>query len=689
MVRLDEQNQRACVGLPLQQRGGARSQGWQSSMIRFLQKDNKLVKILFGVIIGAACISMVIYLVPGLMDNSTGDSATVYATVHTPGALGRLFGESTPIEQERVTRLAQQQLRQQKYPDFLLPYMMNRAGQILVQRAILKQEADRLHLAVSDADLVNYLKTGPFSQYIFPDGKYVGDNGYINFIEMAAGTDVSRSEFETQVKEDMELQRLQALVTGGATVSDAAVREAYRVQGTKVKFDYAVVSAEDLKKTINPSDADLQAFFKQNAARYANAVPETRKIEYVAFDAAKIPGGKPAVSDADVQAYYSGHAAQYKTDEQVKTRHILINSKAGADAQTDAAAKAKAQDVLKQVQAGGNFADLAKKYSDDPGSKDQGGELPLMPTAGLDPAYAKAAMALNPGQTSGLVKSQFGYHIIQTEQKQAAGVKTLAEVKDQIVQLLEQQKQGAAEQQYAQQLAAEAAKNGLDKAAAAHGLKAVTTDYVAKDGVVGGLSDASGLLAQAFTTDKGAAPGTVSTGDGYAVFQVVDTKPAHAPDFATYKAKILDDYRSDKTPELLQEETRKLDDRAKILGDLKKAAAEFKVPVKTSDLVGQDAQVTDIGAMSGPGSVAFTLAKGAISNPIMTEQAGVVLTVTDKQEPTADEIAKNFDQTREALLGDQREQMFRVFLGTLSQKYQDGGGIRLSKQPATPGVPGS
>jgi peptidyl-prolyl cis-trans isomerase D len=73
----------------------------------------------------------------------------------------------------------------------------------------------------------------------------------------------------------------------------------------------------------------------------------------------------------------------------------------------------------------------------------------------------------------------------------------------------------------------------------------------------------------------------------------------------------------------------------------------------------------------------------------MAEQAGVVLTVTDKQEPTADEIAKNFDQTREALLNDQREQMFRVFLGTLSQKYQDGGGIRLTKQPATPGLPGA
>jgi len=659
-------------------------------MIRFLQQDNKLVKILFGVIIGAAVISMVVYLVPGLMDATSGGSTEgVYATVHTPGVWGRLFGESTPVKTEDVTRLAERELQQQHYPEALmrqlLPYMMGRAGQVMVQRAILKQEADRLHLQVSDADLVRYLQTGPLAEYLFPNGKYIGDDGYINFIQMAVGQDVSRSEFESQVKEDLEIQRLEALITDGVTVSDKTVAGVYQVQGTKVKFDYAVVSAEDLKKTIDPTDAELQEFYKQNAARYTNVIPETRKIEYVAFDAAKIPGGKPAVSDADVQAYYTAHQAEYKTEEEVKTRHILINAPTGSDAKTDADAKAKAQDVLKQLQAGGNFAELAKKYSDDKQSAVNGGEIPLMATAGLDPAYAKAAMALNPGQTSGLVKSAFGYHIIQTEQKQPAGVKPLAEVKDSIVQVLQQQKLGAAEQAFAQQLATEAKKNGLEKTAAAHGLHAVTTDYVGKDGAIGGLSDASSLLGQAFATDKGAAPATVSTGDGYAIFQVVDVKAAHTPDFAEYKSHILDDFRDQKVPLLVQQETTKLGDRAKALNDLKKAAAELKVPVKSSDLVGEDGQVPDLGSMSGPAAVAFSLAKGAISAPINAGQTGVVLTVTDKQQPTQDEIAQHMDQTREQLLSVQRDEVFRVFLGDLSEKYQKGGGIRMTKQAAAPG----
>ncbi|HEY5056582.1 MAG TPA: peptidyl-prolyl cis-trans isomerase [Acidobacteriaceae bacterium] len=665
-------------------------------MIRFLQRDNQVTKILFGVIIGAACISMVVYLVPGLMDNlDSGATTGIYATVRTPGFFGRIFGESDQIKTQQVSQLAQRQLQQQRgitdeMVRVMMPYAMGRAGVALVQRALLKQEADRLHLDVSEADLLNQLHQGEFGQYIFPNGKYVGDAGYANFVQMVMGSGASVDEFEAEIKEEMEITRLQQLVTGGVTVSDQAVRDAYRTQGTKVKFDYAVLSLEDIKKTINPSDADLQAFFKQNAVRYANAIPETRKIEYAAFDASKLPGGKPAVSDAEIQAYYNSHVADYKADEQVKTRHILISVAAGADAKTDADAKAKVQDVLKQLQSGGNFADLAKKFSDDPGSKEQGGELPMMPTASLDPAYAKAAMALNPGQTSGLVHSQFGYHIIQTEQKQPAGTKPLADVKDAISQILAQQKAGSAEENFATQLANDAKQNGLEKAAASHGLKAVTTDSIGKDGTVAGLTDGAPMLAAAFATQKDAAPSSVATGNGYAVYQVVDVKPAHSPDFAEYKSHILDDYRSQRAPELLQQQGAKLADRAKVLNDLKKAAAEFKVPVKSSDLVGADAQVPDVGSMAGPGAPAFKLSVGGISAPIDTGESEVVLAVTDKQQPTAEEMAKNLDQTREQLLNDQRSQMFNIFVGSLAKKYQDGGGIRLTKEAEQPsGVPGT
>jgi peptidyl-prolyl cis-trans isomerase D len=655
-------------------------------MIRILQQDNRITKILFAVIIGFAVVTMVITLVPGIFDTNGTNDATVYATVREPGFLGRLGIDSTAVKMTEVNQLAARQLQQQRLPEFLLPYMSQRAGQILVQRQILKHEADRLNLQVSDEDLRRELQTGPFAQYLFPGGKYIGDDAYMNFVQQFFQT--SRAEFETQIKSDMELQRLQSLITGGVTVSDNAVREAYKTQATKVKFDYAVISSDGLGKTINPTDSDLEKFFKDNAAKYATAVPETRKIQYVSFDASNLPGGKPQISDADVEAYYNQHKSQYEVKEQVKVRHILISVPQGADAKTDQAAKAKADDLLKQIKNGGNFADLASKNSDDPGSKTQGGELGWLDRGRTVPEFDKTAFSLSPGQTSDVIKTQFGYHILQVEDKKTAHLRPLSEVKAEIVPVLEQQRVGAAEQTFASQLAADAKKNGIEKAAAGRGLHAVTTDYVAKDGVIPSLADASSLLTQAFSVVKGADPATASTGDGFAVFQVQDIKAAHAPAFADYKTHILDDYREQQIPLLLNTQLSKLDDRAKVLNDLRKAASEMNIPLKTSELVGRDAQVPEIGAMSGPASVAFTLNKGAVSGPINLGRAGVVLTVTDKQEPTTEDIAKNFDQTREQLLNDQREELFRVYVGTVTKKYEDAGAVRMSKKQTGPALPG-
>jgi peptidyl-prolyl cis-trans isomerase D len=651
-------------------------------MIRLFQQDNKAIKIMFGVIIAAAIVTMVITLVPGIFnDDAAANNSTLFATVRTPGIWGKIFGGSTPVTMQEVQRQTQRVMQQQHLPDQYASLFTNRIGQQQVERAVLVREADSLGLQVSDDDLRSELRTGPLSAYIFPGGTFIGDDRYMGFVEQFFGVGVA--QFEKEVKEDLELQRLQALVSGGVTVSDSAVRTQYMQQGQKIKFNYAVISADDIKKTVNPSDAELEAFFKQNSARYANAVPETRKIQFIAFDDASLPGGRPQVSDAEIQAYYSKNSDQFKVPEEVHTRHILITVAKGSDAATENAAKAKAQDILKQLQSGAKFADLAKKYSDDPGSKDQGGELPMMPTSNLDPTYAKAAMALNPGQTSGLVRSQFGYHIIQLEAKDAAHTKPLADVHDSIVAALESQKAASAAQNFANQLANEARKDGLDKTAQAHNLHVVTTDYVGQGGVIPSLPDSTALLTAAFGAARGSAPQSASTGEGYAIFQVLDVKPAHAPDFASWKPHVLDDFREQKTPELLNTQLIKLSDRAKVLNDLSKAAAEMKLPLKTSDLVSRDAQVPDLGSMSGDASVLFSLNKGAVSGPINEGPNGTVAQIIDKQEPTPEDLAKNLPAAREKLLDQQRQQAFGVFAGTVMQRYQQQGGVIYSRQPSS------
>ena len=244
-----------------------------------------------------------------------------------------------------------------------------------------------------------------------------------------------------------------------------------------------------------------------------------------------------------------------------------------------------------------------------------------------------------------------------------------------------------AEQNYANQLVTEARKDGVEKTAAAHGLHVVTTDYLGRDGVVAGVSDGAAMLAGAFAAAKGAAPASASTGDGFAVYQVADVKAPHAPEFDSFKPTLLKDYREQQLPQMLNARLAKLDARAKELNDVRKAAAEMNVPVKTSELVGKDGQVPDLGAMSGQGAVAFSLAKGAVSGPINLGTAGIVLSVVDKQEPAADEIAKNFNQTRNEMLNAKRQQIFNVYLGTLQQKYQKAGAIRIKAQPTQPSLP--
>jgi peptidyl-prolyl cis-trans isomerase D len=652
-------------------------------MIRFLQKDNRVVKIIFVVIIAVAVVTMVITLVPGIFadENTSSDN---YATVHSGGLLGRYFGTSTSITTPEVQQVAERMLQQQKLPDMVLPYLMPRAAQALIQREVLLQEANRLGLQVGDVDLRRAMQTGPFAQALFPNGQFIGEDHYADFVSNYFHTSIQ--DFESQVKKEIEINRMEAMVTGGITVSDQDVRDAYRQQGTKIKFDYAVINSEDLRKQITPTDAELQTFFKQNAARYKDGVPEARKVAYIALNQTQVPGSAPPVTNQQVEQYYQQHQKDYQVPDEVKVRHILIKVAPNADPKIDAAAKQKAGDLLKQIKGGADFAQLAKANSDDPGSKEQGGELGMIQRGVTVPAFETAAFGLQPGQFSDVIKTQFGYHILQVEEKHTAHLKPLEEVKAQIVATLTRQQEAEQQASYAQQLATEAAKTGLPKTAEAHHLQVVTTDYVEPNAVLNGLPDGSKLLTQAFSAKPGSPPQVASTGDGFAIFQVEDIKAAHAPVFEQYKSHLLDDFREQQLPQLLARKTNELADKARAENNLAQAAKELGATLKSSDLVIHSAQVPDIGELATTAPDLFNLNAGQISKAINTGHSGIVAKIVVKQEPSADETAKNFDATREQLLNERREQMFAVFVTALTDRYEKQGGIRMNKRAQT-GVP--
>ena len=655
-------------------------------MIRFLQKDNRVVKAMFVVIIAAASVSMVVYLIPGLSGQGAV-SADTYAVVY-PHWYSRYLSDGETISQERVTQQARQQL-QQRNPQYAANPMIvslfeQQVGQQLVQQQILLAEANKLGIKASDDDVRQYLRTGQAGQVLYPNGKFIGKDQYASLI--ATRFDMSVPQFEEGVKHDIAIRRLESLITAGVTVGDKEARDFYLKNNIKLKFDYAVISSDDIRKQINPSDADLEVFFKKNAARYATAVPEQRIITYFAFTPNEVPGGVAQPTQQEIQQYFTAHQSEYSVPEQSKSRHILIKVAPGADAKTDAAAKAKAEVLVKQIQGGANFADLAKKNSDDPGSKDTGGELGFAQRGHMVPEFDNAIFTQKIGDTK-IIKTQFGYHIVQVEERQAARTQQLNDVLPTIQATLIRQKSVAAQENYARALMSEAIKNGLQKTAAAHHLQVVTTPPVNAQGVIPALPDGSQVIARAFDSKQGDPPQSAQTGEGYAIFQVTGVNAAHAPNFADWKSHIEDDYRSEQVPALLSQKTAELAAKAKSMNDLGKAAKEMGATVKTSDFVGQNSQVPDFGAVGRVAPQMFEMNPGTITGPINAGRTGVVAKLLLKQEPSPDEIAKNLDQTRDQLLDQKRQEAFGVFANTIISEYKKNNRVRVNAKQQAP-IPG-
>ena len=336
-------------------------------MIRFLQTPGPIKKIVLGGILLVICVMMVITLIPGggFLNDMFGGSVT------QSGILAKVGNQEVSLlEVSEQARLMGRQQFKGNIPPALMPYLMQRAAQGMITQKALVYEADRMGLGVSDEELRAYLHQGQMGQMIFPGGNFIGQQAYQDFIQNQFNMGVQ--QFEQEVKAEIAQRKLMALVNGAVSVSDKDVAEQVQKQGVKVKFDYAVLTLDDVKKQIKPTDAELKAFYEQNKQQYANSIPEKRKARYIVIDTAKL-AEKVSVSQAQLQQYYNQHQDEYRIPETVTVRHILIKTPApDADGKIDQkgveAARTKADDIAKQLKGGANFADLAKKNSEDPGS---------------------------------------------------------------------------------------------------------------------------------------------------------------------------------------------------------------------------------------------------------------------------------------------------------------------------------
>jgi peptidyl-prolyl cis-trans isomerase D len=646
-------------------------------MIRQLQNAGPTLKIILGALLVLICASMAITLIPGGVGGSLGLSAPGRGVLATVGD-----EQVTVAEVQRQAR----QMLQQQFPrggpeaSALIGIFTGQAAQQLINEKIMVSEAHRLGLHTSDEELRDDLQHGPLSLTFFPDGKFIGQEAYADLIQQH---NMTVEQFESLEKDSILVRKLQALVSASAFVPDSEVHDEFEHRNTKIKFEYAVISQADILKGLHPTDEELKAFYEKNKASYTNSIPEKRQIKYAVIESSKIAAAIN-VTEQDLQSYYDQHRDEYRVPDQVKVRHILIKTPLPAPGQKEDEkavndARAKADDVLKQLKAGGDFAKLAEKYSEDTTAK-AGGELGWIQRGRTVPEFEKVAFSLPKGQISDLVKSSYGFHIIQVEDKQEAHLKSLPEVKSEITEKVKQQKAERATEAASNALLSAARADGLDKAAAAKGVPVVSTEFVSRNDTLPGLGASPTLMETIFNEPDKAPPDVVQVPQGYVVFQVLAVRPPATPTFEEIRARVESEFKNQRVAFLLQQKTQELADRAKADHDLKKAAKDLGANFLTSDFVGPDGQVPSVGSLSGQASTIFSLKQGETSGPIVTGANGFVAKLLDKQQPSEDEFAKQKDEIRQGLLDAKKNEMFGLFISNLRKNMEKDNRLKVNQE---------
>lgn len=653
-------------------------------MIRFLQTPGPIKKVVLGGMLIVICGAMLVYLIP-----SSGSSSSSSSDVQT---VAKVNGSDITADEVRKTARQMAQQQAQRYgaqAGMIMPFLIQQATQQaadqLVTRQVLLDQADHLGLRVTPREVQDELQHGRYAATFFPGGNFVGQTEYD---DMLARANLTAATFEDSVGKDILIGKLQALVAGEASISDAEVRKEFNKENTKVKFEYALVKQDDLRKGIHPTDAELQAYYESHKSTYANSIPEKRKIKYAVIDLNKV-GGTVEVSRDDLQTYYDAHRDSYRVPEQIKVSHIWIKSPLpGEDGKVDdkamAAAQHRAEDLLKQLKGGAKFEDVAKKSSEDPGSANVGGSLGWIGKGQTTPEFEKAAYALSKGQVSDVVKSSDGFHIIRLDDKHEARLKTVDEVKDQIEPILKQQKAAQAAQKEADALLTQAKAVGLDAAAATEKIPVINSDFFGRKDLLPGLGQAAqfmdAVFTAPFTTPDKSQPAMAPTSQGFAVFQLLAVKPPATPTFEEIRGRVTTEFTNERSSVLLSQKTQELSDRAKAAHDLKTAAKGLGAELKTSDFVLPDGQVPDVGSMSGQAGVAFNMKPGEISGPINSGNNGVVLQLLEVQAPTDADYAAKRDEIRESLLQYKQQQLFGLYITSLKDEMKKSGKIKMNDQ---------
>ncbi len=496
-------------------------------MLRMMRKNAKswVVKFVFGVII-------VVFSFWGV-GSMKAKQMTVAVTVN-----GKSIERKTLDNSFRdLWRRYQEQAQGQFNPDEARSRQIKQeALNGLVDRRLLLEQADLLGLAVGEEELRQRIA----SLAAFQQDGHFDQEAYRRALSFNRMTP---AQFESGFQEDILLERVRTVVGDGVKILPDEVDILLRQQREEIAVDLLKLDPVDYLASVVVDEADRERFFTENRENFR--IPEQRKIAALVIERNKLLKNL-VVSDAQIAEFYQDNLEKFKVKEQVKARHILI--KVADDAAPEEVEKARAEisAVLVEVNVGGDFAELAKKYSQGP-SNSMGGDLGWFGRGAMVKPFEEVAFALTPGSVSEPVRTQFGFHLIKNEEYRAAHTREMAEVKAGIDKDLRFEAYPVMLEKRLEEITVALAtvdREAFAEQARKLGYMVVETGYFKqKNGIVPDIGKDQALLAEIFKTAVGKAVKVVNPSRNSYYFMVTEQKESYLPEIAEVTKVVEKAYR--------------------------------------------------------------------------------------------------------------------------------------------------
>jgi len=533
----------------------------------------------------------------------------------------------------------------------------------LIDRELQVEEARAAGIIVTDKELQDaILETPSFRR---ENGEFVGPDTYKRIIR--AYFRMSPEEFEQRLTEDILIGKLNDLATRSVWISDREAEDEYRRQKEVSDLDVIQLRYEPHLVEVEISEDEARAAYERTKDDYRR--DEQRVIRYLVVETAKLRR-LLAVDKEELLAYYEEHQDEFLQGEQAHARHILIRVAPDATEEERAAAQLRAESVATLAKQGADFAELASIHSEDPGSRNKGGDLGWFGRGRMVKEFEDAVFAAKPGDIIGPVKSQFGYHIIRVEAFRPEHQQPFDEVEDQVrFRVLEGRATAEAEARatvLARRLEAERPDAESAWQAIADEDEAVTLNQsppFEAGAPIPGASENGELADEAFAAEIGDIHGPVAIPRGWIVWQLEEIRPAGIPPFEDVRTEVEQTLRRERALAMTVDDGLRLAERWRAGEDGPTLAAEVGSTVTEARDHRRGTPVGNLGVIPALDREVFSAEEGAVLDPIIAGGRGVVVVKIrklDLVDPA--ELASSLDEIRARLMADRAAQLMRSII---------------------------